>query len=681
MNPSSKKIILLPFLALFALLLLTMPRVAKLSLDYSKGQPWKAETLIAPFDFPILKTNEQILDEMSGSGASQFTPYYRFSSETVDKNLKTAENLDLGEFNFLKGEIVSTMSNLFNTGIVGDDGVVSDGNGNTPQLLYIQKDKRASSFPSEEVYKLSDARSVMLKTLSASNPDVNVDSVLSASGVYNLVVPVLSYDKQTTDLVAANNNTVSPTLGYVKAGQLIVSQGEIVTAEIAQMLDSYKKEYEANMGYSGSDILFWIGNGILAAAIVLLLYLAILYCDPSIFGSMNRLLYLLMILTIFMLAGILVPRFEPGLLYMVPFTLCPLILQPFYKNRLILACYAISLLPLLICAEQGIVIYTVFLVGGIVCIYTSSHLSKGWRQFLNALVVYAVLMLVYTGFRCIDMVGGGMLRPAVLLFAAAMLPIAGYPLTFLFERVFNLVSPTRLTELADISNPLLQELEKKAPGTFQHSLQVMNMADAAARAIGADVALVRAGALYHDIGKMRNPRCFIENESMLGVAGENSYHSGQTPQQSASDIIRHVSDGVEIAQKHHLPSVVIDFIRTHHGTQRQAYFYDKFLKDGGDPAQASEFEYHGSKPQTQEQIILMLCDSVEAASRTLKDYSAKSFETFVESIVSGKMASGQFEDAQITVKGLETVKTVLKNYLSQIYHERIAYPKTKNNKQ
>ena len=231
-----------------------------------------------------------------------------------------------------------------------------------------------------------------------------------------------------------------------------------------------------------------------------------------------------------------------------------------------------------------------------------------------------------------------------------------------------------------MSNPLIRELEQKAPGTFQHSLQVMNMVDAVARAVGANADLVRAGALYHDIGKMNNPLCFIENESLVSRDGIPGYHTGLTPEQSARDIIRHVVDGVEIAQKHRLPDAIVDFIRSHHGTTTTGYFYAQFLRAGGDPGLAGEFRYPGVKPISKEQIILMLCDSVEAASRTLTEYTPEAYSAFVERIVAGKMEEGQFDNADISISELGIVKDTLKQYLAQIHHERVVYPQRNQKK-
>ena len=651
--------IVLPLAALFVLLVLVMPRHAKLSYDYRRGQPWKYETLIAPFDFPILKTDGEILDELAGRSTPTI-PYYRYSAEIENKNLRAVEGLDLPGSEGLRSSIVSAMNDIFEKGVVGDDGVVSVEGADASEIIYVQRGKRATSRPATEVYRLSDARLALLAAVSNDNPGVNVDSLLRSNGVYDFITPNLIYDRQISELVQAEaSKTVSPTVGFVSAGQLIVSRGEIVTPEIEQMLDSYKKEYENNMGSTGPEFLYWIGNIILALALVTLLFLAILFSDRGLFKRRSAYLYLVLIVTLTMLAAIIVPRVENGLIYLVPFTLCVLLLEPFFEDELIYMVYTVALLPLLLYSESAVVVFGIFLVAGIVSIYTFRHFNKGWLQFANALIVYAVMMLVYMGFRLTDVTGGGMLRISVYLFAAAMLPVAGYPLTYLFERIFNLVSPFRLSELADTSNVVLQELEAKAPGTFQHSLPVMNMTDACASAIGADVQLVRVGALYHDIGKIRNPLCFVENESLVKDSAPR-YHAGLSPLQSAQDVIRHVQDGVEIAEKHHLPGVIVDFIRTHQGTAHTGYFYTQYLNAGGSPEKAADFFYDGKLPLTKEQAVLMICDSIEAASRTMKDYSQEACDRLVTGIIDGKMSEGQLRDCDISVKELVKVQEFLK---------------------
>ena len=663
----------LPLLIVFLVILMVLPRSAKLSYDYRKGAPWKYETLIAPIDFPVLKTEDELLEERR-QAAENIVPYYKYQDDVVSRSIRAAESVDLGEFAFMRTSMVASLKSVYDRGVVGDDGVP----GNS-ELVYVQRDKRAVARPAAEISRLAEARGAFISAVSLEWPEVNVDSLMRAVSASEMVVPNLVYDRVASEQLSPEASiSVSPTSGYVSAGQLIVSQGEIVTSEIAQMIASYEKEYNANMGTSAGGFLFWTGNIIIALLLVVFLYFAIRLVNPAIFRDNGKYLYLTLIFTVFTVISIVLPRTHPEYLYVVPFVLCALLLEAFFDDRLVVMTYGISILPLLFYAEGGKAVFTVFLAGGVISMITFKLFNKGWRQFLNAIITFAVMFLVFLGLRITDLAGGNVIRTAFLLFISAILCVAGYPLSYLFEKIFNLVSVYRLSELCDTSNPLLHELEQKAPGTFQHSLQVMNMADAIAGAVGANVQLVRAGALYHDIGKMNNPMCFVENESMLAADGVLRYHDGLSPQQSAQDIIKHISDGAELAQKHRLPSVIVDFILSHHGTTVVRYFYDRFLKDGGSPEEISLFRYPGRRPVTREQTSLMLCDSIEAASRSLKDYTPEAFDAFVEGIVAGKMEEGQFEEAEISVKELGIVKSALKTYLAQMYHGRIEYPKRKN---
>ena len=670
--------VLIPLVVLFLVLTLIFPRTAKFSYDYRKGSPWSHETLLAQFDFPILKTDEQIREEKSRS-KSVVIPYYRYRQDIVDNCRKAAEGIDMGRYSYLRPLIVASMDGIYSNGVVPDEGVKLDGHSDpSGAVLYIQKDKRAGKKPVSEVFKESEAKNRLLSDIAAKYPRINADSVLRSAGIYDFIVPNLEYDPKTTELVRSeSSNQVSTTQGFVSAGQLIVSEGEIVTAEIAQMLDSYKVEYENSMGYGGPRILFWLGNAFIAFALVLLFFLMIYFLNRRLFMDHRKFWYLIFIFIIASVLALIINKFAPRCLYMVPFTLTALYLEAFFKNKVIFPICCVSFLPLLVFAENGVVLFVMFLLASIVAVFTFRFFNQGWQQFIMSGIVFVSILVTYFGFRMIDMVNGDPYMAVLYMFIGSMLIVAGYPLIYLFERMFNLVSSSRLRELCDTNNKLLRELEHKAPGTFQHSLQVMNMCDAAARAIDANVLLVRAGALYHDIGKMKNPLCFIENESMSpkGV----HYHEHLSPKESARAIIKHVSDGLELAAENRLPDVIQDFILTHHGTSNTSYFYNKYLNEGGDPNDVSDFFYKGRKPQTKEQIILMICDTLEAASRTLKDNSAATFSVFVENIVASKMKIGQFDQADISIKDLNTVKETLKAYLSQIYHERVVYPQRKNN--
>ena len=670
--------VLIPLVVLFLVLTLIFPRTAKFSYDYRKGSPWSHETLLAQFDFPILKTDEQIREEKSRS-KSVVIPYYRYRQDVVDNCRKAAEGIDMGGYSYLRPLIVASMDGIYSNGVVPDEGVKLDGHSDpSGAVLYIQKDKRAGKKPVSEVFKESEAKNRLLSDIAAKYPRINADSVLRSAGIYDFIVPNLEYDPKTTELVRSeSSNQVSTTQGFVSAGQLIVSEGEIVTAEIAQMLDSYKVEYENSMGYGGPRILFWLGNAFIAFALVLLFFLMIYFLNRRLFMDHRKFWYLIFIFIIASVLALIINKFAPRCLYMVPFTLTALYLEAFFKNKVIFPICCVSFLPLLVFAENGVVLFVMFLLASIVAVFTFRFFNQGWQQFIMSGIVFVSILVTYFGFRMIDMVNDDPYMAVLYMFIGSMLIVAGYPLIYLFERMFNLVSSSRLRELCDTNNKLLRELEHKAPGTFQHSLQVMNMCDAAARAIDANVLLVRAGALYHDIGKMKNPLCFIENESMS--PGGVHYHEHLSPKESARAIIKHVSDGLELAAENRLPDVIQDFILTHHGTSNTSYFYNKYLNEGGDPNNVSDFFYKGRKPQTKEQIILMICDTLEAASRTLKDNSAATFSVFVENIVASKMKIGQFDQADISIKDLNTVKETLKAYLSQIYHERVVYPQRKNN--
>ena len=663
----------LPLLLVFLVILLVLPRSAKLRYDYRKGAPWEHETLIARFDFPILKSEDELMEERR-QAAGQIVPYYKYLDDVVTRNVRTAETMDLGEYEYMRPVLVSSLKAVYDRGIVGDDGIDSPS-----EVIYVQNGKRAAARPVSEVSRLADARELFLASVAAQVVDPAADSVLRSMSATDLVVPNLSYDRLASEQLSSDASiSVSPTSGYVSAGQQIVSEGEMVTAEIAQMISSYEKEYNANMGSSTGGLLFWLGNAVIALLLVVFLFFSIRIVNPTVFTDSGKYFYLLLVFSVFTVLSILIPRAYPEYLCAIPFVLCALLLEAFFDERLVVMAYTVALLPLLLFAEDGKAVFTIFLAGGLISMITFKYFNRGWRQFLNAFITFAVMFTVFLGFRLTDLAGGNILRMAWMLFFSAFLCVAGYPLSYLFEKIFNLVSVYRLNELCDTSSPLLRELEQKAPGTFQHSLQVMNMADAVAGAIGANVQLVRAGSLYHDIGKILNPMCFVENESMLLAEGMERYHEGLTPQQSARDIIKHITDGDDLAQKHRLPSAIRAFILSHHGTTVVSYFYDRFLKSGGSPAEIGEFTYPGIKPVTREQTILMLCDSIEAASRSLKEYTPEAFDAFVENIVAGKMEEGQFEDAEISVKDLGIVKASLKNYLAQMYHGRIEYPKKKN---
>lgn len=663
----------LPLIALFVLLVFIMPKSPKFNYDYRKGSPWMYETLIAQFDFPILKTDAQLQAEREKAGLNAI-PYFRVDGKASSGSMSAVSELDLGKWSDARMAISDAVTMLYSKGIMAPAASLNMEEllQNSDGLIYVQKNRRAEKVPVSEVFTLEEASSMMRETLAAACPGCDIDSLYSAAGIASLIAPDLIFDQQTTDLIHEESiDYVSVTQGVVRAGQVIVSEGEMVTAEIEQLLDSYKAEFDMGVGYGGPRVYMWLGNIFIAFCIVSVLFLAICYCNFRIFDEYNKYLYLLMIFALAATGSSLVAGIDSSLFYLVPFTLISLYLLAFFTKRMVFSVYFISLLPMLIFAPNGVELFVMYLVAGSVAMLVFGFFNRGWLQFVTALIVFVVMTMVWGAFRLTDGISGLTDYHTVLdMGLGALLSVACYPLIYLFEKIFKLVSNTKLAELSDTNNKLLRLLADKAPGTFQHCLQVMNLADAAARSIDANVLLVRAGALYHDIGKISNPQCFTENENP-GV----QYHAGLTVKESAQEIIRHVSDGLALADKHGLPDVIKEFIVSHHGTTCTGYFLTKYLNDGGNPDETAEFYYDGVKPVTKEQVILMVCDAVEAASRSLKDYSPESISALVDRIADGKAKENQFTDADISLRELNTLKEVIKSYLQQMYHSRVSYPK------
>ena len=653
-----------PLILIFVVIMLLMPRSLKFSYDYSKGTPWKYETLISQFDFPILKTDEQYQRELENAGA-RVIPYYRYDQKVSDKTTEALSLMDFGQMSDTRQAVSDAVSEIYNMGVISSGQVTEEG------VIYVQKDRRAFKVPVSEVYTLEKAYAILRERVNAASSGHDVDSLYDATGLGRLIEPNLVFDQQTTDLVHEENfDHISRTQGVVRSGMVIVSQDEMVTAEIEQLLDSYKAEYEANVGYLGPRPLQWIGNGLVAFFLVLLLFLAIYYCNSRIFEEFNKYLYILMVFLLSAVGSSLVARTDPRLFYMMPFMLIVFYQLAFFSRRMVFSVYFISLLPMLIFAPDGIELFFIYLVAGTVGILVFEYFNKGWLQFVTAFILFCVMVLVWTAFRFVEGMTSIDYRTILQMGLGAVLSVAGYPLIYLFEKIFRLVSVSKLVDLSDTSNPLLRMLADKAPGTFQHSLQVMNLADAVARAVEADVPLIRTAALYHDVGKIMNPQCFTENQNQ-GV----KYHEGLTPKESAQEIIRHVADGVALAEKHGLPGIIRDFITTHHGTTPTAYFLNTYLNAGGDSEDVADFYYDGVNPTTKEQVILMFCDAVEAASRSLKDYSHENISLLVDRIVDGKISDGQLIDADITLREIAVIKDTMKTYIQQMYHSRVAYPK------
>jgi len=657
-------------LALAVVLVFLLPKSVKFNYDYRRGSQWMYEDVVAAFDFPILKTEDQIIAERDALSAEN-VPYYRKSANVASEAIRNTASIALDSLaaqQEVRSAIMAKLTSIYEKGVVASkDQMVPEG------LVFVQKDKRANKVPVSEIYTVDEAKVELCSAINSVCPNIDADSLCVATLLYEYLLPDLSFDAKTTELVRYSSaNYVSTTEGVQPAGTVIVRQGEIVTAEIEQVLDSYKAEFNQSIGYQGNEILMWIGNVLVSLLLVALLFFVILFTNEHIFEERSRFYYLIMLYLLSSLAALLTDKYGPQYLYMVPFTLIALYMLAFFRKRVVLPFYIISLLPLLIFAHNGPQLFVMFLAAGIVNIFSFTYFNRGWLQFVNAFCSFLTLVFVWIIFQLFDGATGILDYEIVIkLFLGSLFCVAGYPFIYLFEKMFRLVSKNRLQELCDTNNnSLLKELAQKAPGTFQHSLQVMSMCERAARAIDTDVELVRAGAMYHDIGKIEKPECFVENTD-----GVHSFHEGRSPLESAKYIIRHVDAGLEKAEKHGLPGIVREYIDTHHGTTCARYFYDRYLAEGGSPdsAEAKEFFYHGHKPVSKGQVILMCCDSIEAASRSLRVINKETLEALVDKIIDGKIAEGQLSESVITMRDINIVRAEIKQYLLEVNHPRISY--------
>lgn len=660
------------FIVLGFLMLLLYPREGKFQYDYQKGRPWVYETLISPIDFPILKTEAEMLSEKEDR-ASETIEYYSYDPTVAPVALDQFGHraVDLK----LNGQLTKEMYSHLNTAY--DRGLAADwGNGGGDRVIFVKRDKRVVETPVAEVYDIDRIYTVLKADMAAHYPGKDLDSVATAIGLKSFIVPNLLFDETTTQLVHREAvNYISPTKGMVYAGQLIVSEGEIVTGEICQILDSYKAEYKMSYGYSGSPNSLMVSHLLMVVAVLAVFFFVVFFIQRSIFDDTRKTVFLMLMLLISFAGTAILFRVDERLLYLFPFAVMALYMSSFFHDDLSYGVFIVSILPLLLVPQNGVELFFVNLLGGSVGLFAYGKFNRGWQQFLNAVFIFLALSIVSFAFK----LGAGDLSYALkstnFLFLGinAILTVVLYPFVFLFEKIFGFVSYSRLWDLSDTNNKLLQQLQYKAPGTFQHSLQVANMAETAAREIGGDAMLVRVGALYHDIGKMENPMCFIENQAE-GV----NYHAGLTPEESARAIVKHVDDGLVLAHKDKLPANVTDFIACHHGRSVTLYFYNVYCNAGGDPANKAPFTYNGKLPRTKEQVIVMMADAVEAASRTLKDYSEESISSLVERILASKYDDSQLAEADISLREINLVKASFKRYLQQVYHARIVYPKRKD---
>lgn len=665
----------LPLFLMLVFFVFMLPRSPRFNYEYMKGEYWMYETLVAEFDFPILKTDEQLKAEKDSVKAVK-VPYFDKKADVRDSAMVRLDRMALAvgseTFDGVKETIQNSLNHIYAKGVFdpNDAGQYKTGSDDAVCAVIVPGNEDVM-LPVAEVFTMDSARAHLRNALRAAGIP-GADSLYQALDLKSLVAHDLEFNVDMTEEVYSDKMYhPSYTSNYMSRSEVIVEKGAIITDQVANLLDSYKAEFDRSVGYSGNEVAMWGGLFVVALCMVSLFFFTLYFCSYRIFAQFNRYLYVLLLYVLFSAITFTLAHEEVDMYYMMPYSLMAMFMMAFFRKGFVMIMYFITLLPLLIVTTGTVPVFFMHLAGGFMGIYIYERLNKGWLQFVGSFLIYLIMSTVWLGF-CLmfDNVGNWYLLLYIAL--SAGLAIAGYPLIYLFERMFALVSSAKLVELSDTSNALLRMLADKAPGTFHHSLQVMNLSDAVARAIDANIPLVRAAALYHDIGKINNPQCFTENEAP-GV----KVHEGLSPRESAMLIIKHVPDGLALAEKHNLPKVLRDFIVTHHGTTSASYFLTKYLNDGGDPNDVSDFYYDGMKPQTKEQVILMLSDAVEAASRSLKDYSKESISSLVDKIIDGKIKDGQLDEAEISLKELTILRDVMKTFVQQVYHSRIEYPKRK----
>ncbi|GGD41741.1 HD family phosphohydrolase [Muriicola marianensis] len=649
------------------------PRGGKFKYEFQKGKPWQYENLYAPFDFSIRKGEAEIAEEQQAIRERQI-PYYTYDTAVVEE---VSQNFLLDFQESLEDEQLSDSQKGRLTRIgeevlveLYQNGILQKASGrDTPDDLYLVRNNEASRIRADALYSLSQVDSVVRGILNTRRAEQFYP--LYQEVLFNALKPNVTYDAELSEKELADElSRISTTRGNVDEGKLIIARGEVVEAENLNILNSLKAEYESELWSENSQYFILFGYTILVALVLMMLFLFLQKYRPAIYRNNVKVTFIFFNVLLMVFLTTLVVKYDETYVFVVPLCILPLILKTFFDARLGLFVHVLTVLILGFVVPNSFEYTFLQIIAGIVTILTVSELYKRANLFIS---VGQITLIYIVGYFAFHIIHEGTLEDINIytfgiFILNGMITLFAQPLIYIYEKIFGMISDVSLLELSDTNSRLLKELSNKAPGTFHHSLQVANLAEAAANAVGANAMLTRVGALYHDIGKMNNPTYFTENQ----VTNVNP-HDDINPKESAEIIINHVIEGIELAQKNNLPDRVIDFIRTHHGTTRVYYFYKKELENNPE-AEEADFTYPGPIPFSKETAILMMADSVEAASKSLVNPSYPVIEEFVEKIVNGQMKSNQFLNANITFKEIEMVKKVLKQKLTNIYHLRVEYP-------
>ncbi|MCF7569150.1 HDIG domain-containing protein [Sabulilitoribacter arenilitoris] len=661
------------FIGTIFLIVYLFPKSGKFKYNFEKGKPWQSENLYAPFNFAVKKTDEEINKEKQ-SITDNAVLYFNIDSSVETKVANAFQTQFKNIFTDSIAEF--DLDNLFNTGnkIIKElyqFGILNEDYKFSESKLVVILDDRVEKNKTlfSNLIKQDKVVAVIDKELSNQNLLKYKTSFVSL--FFDLVEPNLSFDKSTTDKVLQEEfNKIVYARGSIEKETLIISKGEVIEGDKYQILKSLQSEYESQVWNQLNYNWILFAYTLLVALALLMLLLFLRKYRPDVFENNTKVTFIFFNILLMVFITTLVVNYNSKYIYVVPICILPLVFKAFFDARLGLFAHVITVLLLGFIVPNSYEYMFLQIIAGIVTILTVSELYKRANLFISVGQITLIYIIAYFAFFVIHEGTVETIKWETFIWfvLCGLATLFVQPLIYIYEKLFGLVSDVSLLELSDTNSKLLKELSNKSPGTFHHSLNVANLAEASANEIGANAMLIRVGALYHDIGKMKNPTYFTENQS----TGINP-HDELSSKESAKIIIDHVIDGIEIARKNNLPDRVIDFIRTHHGTSLVYYFYKK-EKEQQKEVDKLNFSYPGPKPFSKETAILMMCDSVEAASKSLKEPTSTKIDAFVENIINKQIEEGQFLNANITFKEIQSIKKVLKHKLANIYHLRIEYP-------
>lgn len=667
------------FLLAILIVVWVSPKESFFKYEFQVNKPWKHQDLIAPFDFGVLKTNDKLAEEQE-QVTQAFYPYFYFDEGLtadgearlfdlfgLDGSFKIGEDLipdSIPELIFLKG----VYEDIQQTGILQYDPVLS-GQDDGFRIRLI-RGREVQEITLGQLYTIRAANSHAKDLIATSQLE---DSALLTQIISKTLVQNVFYDAERSKAeLNSLLSGISPSHGLVQKGELIISTGELVSPQKYQVLFSLKTEYEKELGSPDAWIYIYIGIILIITLLFTLQYLFFSLYKRALYAELKNVILVLLSQVLMIIIADFIFYNYPQWTYIIPFAILPVIIVAFLDTDIAIIVHLVTVMLLGFFAPNSFEFFYTQFAAGIIAVFSIKKLTKRADLFRTSLFVFLTLGVVYLSMLLVQ---DGSLdnfetKLVINLAGSAALILLAFPIIFVYEKLFGVLTHLSLLELSNTNNPLLRDLASKAPGTFQHSLQVANLASEALYEIGGDSLLARTGALYHDIGKMNNPGYFVENQ----MPGHNP-HDEISYEESARIIIDHVLSGIEMARKARLPEQIIDFIRTHHGNRRVEYFYrlERKLNPGMEVDQ-SEFTYHGPVPFSKETAVVMMADSVEAASRSILQPNEQKINDLVDNIVQSLMDDGQFMNASITLKEITKVKKVLKKKLMNINHIRIAYP-------